>query len=437
MTQFKAFTICFLVFSGVGSAQVDLGDPKIGLVVDAERVKANGIRSLEGKFVTIFTDLPRSKDINELAMVFDQAVPQWMTFFNVDQQQVANFRATGFLIKDKSKFQRANLLPNGLPAFKNGYTYGTKTFWMFDQPSEFMRRQLMLHEGTHAFIFSHLGDQIPPWYNEGLAELFASHQWVNQKLTTCYTIRNRDESKFWGRPKAIRDLVAKNEMLSIADVMKLDNASFLRVDPYAWVWAFSSFLYHHPEYRVNFQKLSQAVAKKGQVEIEFKRYFGSDLSKMEEDWKAYLHELDYGMESAFSKIVHDKPRMHKPRIPKISASMSWQNSGLKVVAGENYLIRSTGRFTIRVTNSTNEKPVAWPCEPNGVSVNYYLGSPLGKLMAIVKADDQTLNFQSAQPIGLSANMTPNESGTLYFRVNESPVGLKDNDGDILISVQKR
>lgn len=429
--------ICFLVVGEVVSAQVELGDPKIGLVVDAERVKANGIRSVEGKFVTIFTDLPRSKTIDELAIVFDQAVPQWMTFFRVDQQQVANFRATGFLIKDKSKFQRANLLPNGLPAFKNGYTYGTKTFWMFDQPSEFMRRQLMLHEGTHAFIFSHLGDQIPPWFNEGLAELFASHRWIDQKLTTCYTIRNRDEAKFWGRPKAIRESSAKNELLSIADVMNLDNASFLQVDPYAWVWAFSSFLYHHPAYRSNFQKLAQAVAQKGQVEIEFKRYFGSDLANMKEDWRAYIHELDYGTDSAFSQIVHDKPRLHKPSIPKISASRSWQNSGLKVVAGENYLIRSTGRFTIRVTNSTNQRPVAWPCEPNGVSVEYYLGSPLGKLMMIVKRDGQPLELQSARPIGLSTNIIPRESGTLYFRVNESPAGLRDNEGDILISVQKR
>ena len=45
----------------------------------------------------------------------------------------------------------------------------------------------MLHEGTHAFIFSHLGDQIPPWFNEGLAELFASHRWIDQKVNDLFT----------------------------------------------------------------------------------------------------------------------------------------------------------------------------------------------------------------------------------------------------------
>lgn len=400
-------------------------------------MKANGIRSIEGKFVTILTDLPRNQNVEELADVFDQAVPQWMAFFRVNQQQVANFRATGFVIKDKAKFENANLFPNGLPAFKNGYTFGTKTFWMYEQPSEFMRRQLMLHEGTHAFIFSHLGDQIPPWFNEGLAELFASHRWAEKKLTTCYTIRNRDEAKFWGRPKAIRNSVATKNTLSIAEVMQLDNASFLQIDPYAWVWAFSAFLYHHPDYKANFQKLAQAVAKRGQVEIEFKRYFGSDLTKMEDDWKAFLDELDYGTESSYSRVVHDTPRMHKPGIPKISVVKSWQNSGIKVTAGQTYLVRSDGRFTIRVTNSTAGKPVAWPCEPNGVSVDYYRGSPLGKLMMAVKPDAQTLNRQQAQQVGLSKTITAESSGTLYFRVNESPAGLSDNEGDILISVLQK
>ena len=70
--------------------------------MESDRLKENSSR-----FSLIYRE---SKTIDELAIVFDQAVPQWMTFFRVDQQQVANFRATGFLIKDKSKFQRANLL---------------------------------------------------------------------------------------------------------------------------------------------------------------------------------------------------------------------------------------------------------------------------------------------------------------------------------------
>ena len=46
------------------SAQ-DVNDPAIGLKVEEARLKANRIRKISGKHVTLFTDLPSFKEVDE------------------------------------------------------------------------------------------------------------------------------------------------------------------------------------------------------------------------------------------------------------------------------------------------------------------------------------------------------------------------------------
>src|SRR5262249_14224219 len=135
---------------------------------------------------TLYTDLPSSLAVDELPGVFDQAFLQWCAYFGIDEKDHADWRMTGYLIKDKVRFTAAGLLPDDLPPFLNGYCRGHE-IWVYNQPSgnqtsDYYRRHLLLHEGTHGFMFTVLRGCGPPWYSEGMAELLATHRWADGRL---------------------------------------------------------------------------------------------------------------------------------------------------------------------------------------------------------------------------------------------------------------
>ncbi|MCE9582539.1 MAG: hypothetical protein K8T20_08610, partial [Planctomycetes bacterium] len=68
------------------------------------------------------------------------------------------------------------------------YWPGTKTAYLFVQPSAFYTRQLLIHEATHQFHLLTAAGNKPPlaaWYGEGLVEWFGLHNWDGKELKTC------------------------------------------------------------------------------------------------------------------------------------------------------------------------------------------------------------------------------------------------------------
>jgi hypothetical protein len=167
--------------------------PSAAAAVDDARAAAAGIRKVPGKRLTLYTDLPAGRDIDELPVVFEQAFPQWCAYFGIKPSDHPDWHMTGFLMKDKARFVQAGLLPGDLPPFLHGYSRG-QLLWLYEQPSEYYRRHLLLHEGTHGFLFSILGSAGPPWYMEGVAEYLSTHRWHDGQLTLGYMPKNRDEA---------------------------------------------------------------------------------------------------------------------------------------------------------------------------------------------------------------------------------------------------
>ena len=127
---------------------------------------------------------------------------------------------TGFLMKDKARFVQAGLLPGKLPPFGHGFSWDT-VLWVYEQPSDYYRRHLVLHEGTHGFMNSLLGGCGPTWYMEGMAEYLATHRWQDGRLTLGYMPRSRDEVPQWGRIRLIQDAVAQHRALRLKAVIEL------------------------------------------------------------------------------------------------------------------------------------------------------------------------------------------------------------------------
>lgn len=400
--------------------------------IDEGRVAAAGIRKISGRHIRIYTDLPAG-EVDELPQVFDAALPIWCAYFSIDPKRVADWSVRGYVMSERERFRATGLYDIELPEFPNGYSRG-RELWLYDQPSGYYRRHLLLHEGTHCFMAQWLGGTGPPWYMEGTAELLGTHRWEDKKLTLGVMPKNRDEVPYWGRVKIVRDGVAAGKPLSLTEVMKFDQRAHLQNEPYGWCWAAAAFLDAHPLASAEFRKLQREVRD---PTIEFSKRFYEKLRPqwpaISEDWHLFLANCDYGYDFARSAVVHqesvDLPAAGATA--DVVADRGWQSSGYRLNAGQTYKIAASGRYEIAKT----DKP--WPCEPGGITIRYHGGRPLGMLVAAVKTDGEAVaatSLAKPQPIGLAATIRPSTGGVLYLGVNEASSGLADNRGSLKVVI---
>jgi len=404
--------------------------------IDEDAVKAAGLRKLSGKHITIYTDLPAGAEIEELPRVFDAAVLQWCDYFSVPQEKASDWKVVASLMNDKGRFVTTGLYPASLPDFANGYNVGSQ-IWVFDQPSGYYRRHLLLHEGTHAFMLRFLGGAGPPWYMEGMAELLATHRWQNDKLQMAVMPQRKEDVPYWGRIKIIKDDMAADRGLSLMEVMKYDAKAHLKVEAYGWCWAVAWFLSHHPLTTPAFNDLKTTARDRS---LEFsKRFYEKlkpDWNAIAEDWQIFTGECDYGYDVGRAAIEH-KPTVELPAggaTVNVATNRGWQSTGFRLFAGKKYAVKASGRYTIRL----NEPK--WLSEAGGITLHYHRAQPLGMLQAGVSETGQPPSEKtpllSPQSIGLSAELVPEAIGTLFLRINEASSGLADNSGSLAVEIKE-
>ena len=204
--------------------------------LDAARVEAAGLERVEGPRLVLYTDLPRNPEIDALVQVFQQAYPQWCQYFQRPELISLPWQMHGFLMQDKARFLACDALPANLPSIRHGYAIGMD-LWLFEQPTSYYRRHLLLHEGTHSFMNTILGGIGPPWYAEGMAELLATHRFADGQVTLDYFPQNREEVSQLGRIKLVRDSVADGRLLTLSKVLDFGPGAHVENEPYAWCWA--------------------------------------------------------------------------------------------------------------------------------------------------------------------------------------------------------
>jgi hypothetical protein len=401
--------------------------------VDAGKIAAAGIRTLSGKHVTLYTDLPAG-EVDELPAVFDAAVPLWCEYFHIDLARVAEWRPAACVMKDKERFAGAALFDDSLPPFPHGYSRGSQ-LWLFDQPSAYYRRHLLLHEGTHCFMNELLRGAGPPWYMEGIAELLATHHWQAGKLQLAIMPQSKDEVPYWGRVKIIRDEFAAGRGMSLAQILSYDRHAHLRNEPYVWCWGAAAFFDAHPKTQTAFRELRKDAADTSKAfSLRFAERLKADWPHIDQDWQLFVLNCDYGYDFARAAVVH-RPASDLPAggaTATIAADRGWQSTGFRLAAGKTYTLTASGRYQV----ANNPKP--WPCELQGVTIRYHAGRPLGMLLAAVKPDEGTgtTPLAAPQPIGRSGLVMPASTGTLYLSINEAASGLADNTGTLEVQVRE-
>lgn len=410
--------------------------------LDEAAIAAAGLRKITSKHLTLITDLPSSPAVDELPRVFDLAVPQWIDYFQLDRAKLEGWNLRVALMKDKEKFKSPGLLPDGLPDFLHGFAR-PQMAWLYEQPTDYYRRHLLLHEGTHAILYTALGRAGPPWYSEGLAEHLATHRWADGQLTLRYFPKTREETPGLGRIKIVRDEFAEGRQLPLATVMAYDTLAHRKNEPYAWSWAAVAFLDSHPRYRDRFGKLLADVDKDASAfTVAVRGLYEADLAALQEEWQIYIAALehDYDFERTAIDFTPGSDFSAGLKTITVAADRGWQNSGARLVAGKKYQLTASGRFQVA------REPRPWMSEANGVSIRYYRGRPLGMLLAAVRPDgDDALPLDGGTPsalaapisVGLAAELAPAQSGTLYFKINDSAGELRDNEGNVRVAVQTK
>jgi len=400
--------------------------------ISEQRALSEGVRRLDGRHITLYTDLPSAPEINRLPQIFDQAVPQWAEYFHMDPAEVADWKVRAFLIDDRELFAALGLMRNDLPPFLNGYAVEGEC-WLYEQPTDYYRRHLLLHEGTHAFMYDLLGSCGPPWYMEGMAELLATHTLTDGMLTLRRFPQEREEVPMLGRIKLVQEAYGRGEALTLANVLTLSNTAHLKNEAYAWSWAIAALLDGHPNYQDRFRSLYRHV-NDANFNASFTEIFAEDLRDINYQWQLFVATLrhDHDIERTAVDFSPGEPLVGTASV-EVQAARGWQNAGVRLEAGRTYRIAAEGRYQVA------EEPKIWWSEPDGVTIRYVGGRPLGMLLAAVVPTGEgrpPINPMIAPyGIGLAGTITPAQSGTLFLSINDSPGELDDNAGTLRANVE--
>ncbi len=404
---------------------------------DEYKLKELGINKYESKRLILFSDI--DPDIAKtLPPVIDRAYESLVAYFGppLPARSGADFQITGYLIKDRDRFVTAGLVPVNLPFFSHGQHRGQE-FWMYEQEYDYYRRHLLIHEVTHCFMLIEPGLHPPMWYLEGMAELFATHRTLEDKIE--FAVMPEDSKAYIGlsRIEMIQKEIAAGRMLNIDQVTNLGPAEFAasRSIPYAWSWAICKFLDRHPRYQSRFRELGQHL-----VGREFFRLaetlFEPDKSLLAAEWDQFARGIEYGWEfeaNAFEIAGNDPVAFTDSLSIDVTASRSWQSSGRIVEAGVPYTI--TASRTVTLANA----PKPWVSEPQGISIRYANGRPIGRLLVGVLVGDRNQKELIETPFevhdcGNGDVIRFANRGQLMFSVNDFGSERSDNRGAYQVKV---
>lgn len=425
---------------------------------NVQRLARLGIRQYRSRRLILYTDID-PKIAAGLPGLIDRAYDAWVGYFGKlpPNRKGTPFQMTGYIMRDKALFQRAGLIPRNLRPFDAGRHRGFQ-FWMNDQKWDYYRRHLMIHEATHCFMYAVRDVQFPTWYMEGMAELFGGH-WTDAKGVTHFRVMPSDVKSFAGfaRIQFVQLEMKAGRAKTIADVMAIRPEQYLKTESYAWVWAVCKFLDSHPRYRKRFFAMCR-VWSSVQFRREFRKLLNDDSARLAFDWNVFLHGLEYGYDLDRSAPVLRKAVLLTGTLSHrltLRADRGWQSSGVRVEKGKRYRIAATGKFVLA------KQPIAWQSEAQGVSIDYFNGQPLGKLLAMIgpavspvsvspqisqKGISQKKVSKKRVPkvkrltvfaVGRGLEFQATETGTVYLRVNDFWSRLSDNSGTLDVVITQK
>ena len=418
--------------------------------INAARLAQTGIQIYRGQHLVVLSDLP-AQQVSGLPELADSLFDALEKHFGKLPAAVddSSFQVTGHLIGDEQKFRQSGLMPSAAFTFAHG-KHVNYEFWMFDPPDDYYRRHLMLHEFTHCFMTCESGMRnIPPlWYIEGMAEYFATHSRKDEASDGGWQFGILPDQfagfEGWGRISEFRRSILEIadsgnggvNNLSIAPLPKIMPNTVSNFDSgfqYSSSWALCWFLHNHPQHSKAMRPLT--ALKHRDEFIDAAAAIRQSLEpKLSIDWLLFAEALQEGFDTDRAFAVHAETPVslsdistETPAEFSLLADRGWQDSGLRLQRGQTVRVQCTGRFTV------NRQPQDWVSEPNGVSIEYVVGRPLGQIVAVLVNTDGTA-ITNRISVGKVAEITSPFDCNLWLQVNDSSNSLGNNSGQVKVSL---
>jgi len=235
-----------------------------------------------------------------------------------------------------------------------------------------------------------------------------------------------------GRIEEIRELRQQGRMPSLAEVLATPPGGHRSLSDYAASWAAVVLFSQHPAYDNSFTTI-----ERGSLGPDFNDRLstmpGFHGEQAGRDFDALTDEIDYGFDFTKSAIDWSPGRVVEAAARvEVAAGRGWQNLGVTLEAGRRYELHATGRCTLgRIGDVMVET------EPGGISLDWYRGRPLGRLLAAQWVESPADGGRPRFVVlgeGDSATITATTDGPLSLKLNEPPGDLADDAGAIVVEI---
>ncbi|RLS54043.1 MAG: hypothetical protein DWH91_12925 [Planctomycetota bacterium] len=403
-------------------------------VIIAAQVQKFGVQRYDSKRLILFTDIPE-KQAHELVGLVDQVWPQWEAQLGPipPARDGRPFQLTGYVMRDPQVFAEAGLVQRAPSNLLHG-VHKNYEFWMDDQPWDYYRRHLLLHEATHCVMMCGEDTNYPPvWFLEGMAEFFGTHD-PQPKFQSGVIPPSAEAAHGFGRIEMLRNEAIAGNALTARQVTRLGAREFSesRSTPYAWSWALCTYLARHPATRNEFRQLCRE--RNGtRFQVAFERLQVAHPEVLGAEWEIYRDHLVYGYDLERQAIQFTKSQPLSGSVAcEVDAARGWQGVGVTVTAGQPLKITASGRITL----ATTTKP--WISEPSGISIRYANQQPIGRLQGAIQrttpAADRPAGHWEFFDLGPACSLAAPATGTLFLRINDRSDSLSDNQGSYQVTV---
>ncbi|MGB0759700.1 MAG: hypothetical protein ACPHJ3_01375 [Rubripirellula sp.] len=404
----------------------------------AAPLRADELLVRDGRYIHLTTDIASAEEAASLVASFDAAVPQWIRFWNLDTDSIADFKVKACVIRNKAEFNQRGLIPATVPNFPFGYAMGNQV-WVLAQQSEYYTRHLLLHEGVHSLAYHLFNGAGPTWFQEGSAELLATHHGAGAAIKINRIPQTREDAPYWGRFKRMGQATKSGEVPTINAVLGYQPDLTGDVATYSWSWAACMLLSSYPEYRSVFVNAAQRGKETGPA---FNRELQAALSKqwpiLAARWRLACHDLNYGFDWSREQVqlsATDPLWDGSDLKLQVRPDQGWQSCGVRIPRGAKISLTAEGEITLA------NQPKPWTSQPPGITFQYHRGRPLGQLQFCLLPnanDPQAKRIESLEVHAVKDRPVFNvtEYSWLLFRVNDEYGKLDDNRGSYQVSIKR-
>ena len=419
--------------------------PDVQPDLDRDALLAEGVRVVESEHLILVTDLPL-ESVVELPRLADALFATLEQRLGKLAPDIAGkkFQVTGFLMDARDRFERAGVLPSERYPIRHGRHLGYR-FWMNNQTADYYRRHLLLHEFVHCFLMCEYGMRdIPPlWYTEGVAEYYATHRLHADVAKSEFGVLPSSVEGFegWHRIAEIRRHFNQEPSMTgeLSDIIPLQtvlhppDSTFQDDAQYANAWGLVWLINHHPELQPDFAAFA-ACRTKRQFEDAIADVPEPTWEQLDQVWPLYLdglHEADVA-KVRFPALTALRPRETNgenslPTEFVLDVGHQWASTGMSLTAGQEIVIQCQGRYVVEET----ARP--WFSEPDGITIDYVNGLPLGEVIGTIISVDGTQTTRRI-PIGSEKKLRSPIDGILWLQANDDWSKREENRGTVTVRI---